>query len=111
MAIPPNLQVFAIDAPENPARQFAGVSRHAVTYLRFANQAEQVSEFAAAGIIAPEGEALPSDFHWSGLGDVSIVGLIVNQPAEIGPFGNNGFPIEVTPATFLSGWHVNILSD
>ena len=95
---------YAIETPATPARRFAGVSRHSVTYLRFTDEAEQEAAFAAAGIVAPEGESLPPDFHWPDLGDISVIGLIYNDDAVIDSEGNI-----VTPPTAKPGWHVNIL--
>ena len=107
--IPSALQPFIIDTPEAPAHRIAGVSRHRVTYLRFADRAEQQSAFIEAGIVANGEHVLPPEFHWRGIGDICVVGLLVDEPAVPGPADAHGCPTSGTPATFLPGWHVNIL--
>lgn len=66
--------------------------------------------FTAAGIVAPEGQTLPPDFHWPDIGDISVVGTITNDDAVYGPLDADGFPTIITPATVVPGWHVNVLA-
>lgn len=106
MSLPSSLAALAISAPAAPRRGFAGVAAAETVFLRADDEAAMLAAFAAAGIVAAEGKTLPPDFHWPGLGDVSVIGTIYNNDAVI-----DGAGALVTPATPKAGWHVNILPE
>lgn len=109
MTLPSALAAFVTEAPAAPVRVFAGADPAAITYLRFVDQAEQEEAFESAGIIPHEGQILPPDFSWPGIGDISIIGRVVDQPPVYGPPGEDGVPAIAQEATFLDGWYVNVL--
>lgn len=91
------LTPFTIPTPVNPANTFAGVPPSAVTYLRFASEAEANKVFGLD-------EPLQGCVDIPGTGTVIFIGTIYNDDAivEDGEI--------VTPATPKSGWHVNVLA-
>lgn len=96
--IPHPLSSFVVPKPKDNWRSWGDPDSPLLHVLCFADQAEQVSAFEAAGITATD-----SDFSWRGVGDISIIGPVVDQEAVL-----DGEEI-VTPATFLPGWYVNVL--
>lgn len=104
MTLPSSLAALQIEPPGAPMRGFLGGSKTATIFLRADSEAAMLAAFAAAGIEPAEGETLPLDFHWEGIGDISIVGTIYNDDAVFDDDGN-----VVTPPTAKPGWHVNVL--
>lgn len=98
--IPHPLSSFIVEKPKDNWRSWGDPDSPLLHVLCFADQAEQESVFIAAGIV---GVDLPSDFSWPGIGDISIIGPVVDQEAVL-----DGEEV-VTPATFLPGWYVNVL--
>lgn len=107
--IPSSLAPFIVDKPKDNWRSWGDPDSPLLKVLCFADQAEQEAAFAEAGITAPEGMALPPDLSWPGIGDISIIGKVMDQPAVMGLDGPDGFPTIVQEATFLPGWYVNVL--
>lgn len=89
--IPASLSEFIVEKPKAGWRDWGPGTADRVVVLRFEDRDAMAAAFVAAGIELP-GEA---DFS-CGLGDVSIIGAVVD--GEI-----------VTPATFLDGYFVNVL--
>lgn len=109
MSLPQFLQACVVNKPKEEWRHFGDPDSPRLKVLRFADQAEQQEVFASAGIVAPEGQALPPDFSWPGIGDISVIGRVVDQDAVMGPEDESGFPTIVQEATYLPGWYVNVL--
>lgn len=109
MSLPQSLADFIVDKPKPDSewRSFGDPSSARLCVLHFADQAEQESAFADAGIVARDGETLPPDFSWSGIGNISVIGKVVDHPPVYGEV--NGYPMITQEATFLPGWYVNIL--
>lgn len=105
--IPQSLQPFIVDRPKENWQSWGDPSSPRLRVLRFADQAEQEVAFAAAGIVAQDDMTLPPDFAWPGVGDISIIGRVVDQ--DLGEPDENGWPSIVTPPTYLDGWYVNVL--
>jgi hypothetical protein len=106
--IPQSLSRFIVERPKDNWRSWGDLSK--VVVLRFADEAEMRSAFEKAGIVARDGQTLPPDFSWPGIGDISVIGRVVDQEAIYGGIDRNGFPVIEREATFLEGWYVNVLS-
>jgi hypothetical protein len=107
--IPQSLAPFIVDKPKNNWRSWGDPDSPLLKVLRFADEAEMRSEFEKAGIAAPDGMTLPPDFSWPGIGDISIIGKVVDQDAVYGEPDREGNPVVKQEATFLDGWYVNVL--
>lgn len=107
--IPSSLQPFVVDRPRENWRAFGDPASPQLRVLRFDDEAAQIAAFAAAGIAAPEGLGLSSDFFWPGIGDISILGRVVDQQAVPGEPDEDGLPTIAQEATYLPGWFVNVL--
>lgn len=106
--IPQSLAAFLVDKPKAEWRSWGDPDSPQLKVLCFADQAEQEAAFAEAGISA-EGQTLSPDLSWPGIGDISIIGRVVDQDAVMGPEDESGFPTVVHEATYLPGWYVNVL--
>jgi hypothetical protein len=109
MSLPASLSALAIATPTSPRRMFSAVDKGNIVYLSADSKEAMDAAFTAAGIVAPEGQTLPPDFRWPGIGDVCVLGIIYNDDAVYGPPGEDGFPTVVSAATPMPGWHVNVL--
>lgn len=109
MSLPTPLQPFVVDRPRENWSSFGDPKSPHLRVLRFADRAEQEAAFAAAGIAAPEGLDLSADFFWPDLGDISVLGRVVDQQAVPGEPDEDGLPTIAREATYLPGWYVNIL--
>lgn len=107
--IPQSLTSFIVSKPKETWRSFGDPASPLLKVLRFADQAEQEKMFAEAGIAAPEGMTLPPDYSWPGIGDISIIGKMIDQDAVYGDPDRDGNPVVKQEATFLDGWYVNVL--
>lgn len=107
--IPTSLASFIVGKPKDNWRSWGDPDSPVLKVLRFADQEEQQAAFAGAGIVASEGQTLPPDLSWPGIGDISVIGRVVDQPAVMGPEDESGFPTVVHEATYLPGWYVNVL--
>lgn len=104
MALPQSLASFVVEKPRAEWPGFGFDAGDALKVLRFEDRNEQIAAFASAGI-----EADAPAFSWRGVGDVSIVGSVIETQPVYDGYDRDGFPIEVSPATYLPGWYVNIL--
>lgn len=76
-------------------------------YLRFLDQEAGIAALEAAGMYRPATEEDPGGPILATIDyALDVVGLIVDQPAELDDEGN-----VITPATYLPGWHVNYVGD
>lgn len=107
--IPQSLASFVVEKPKADWRSFGDPNSPLLKVLRFADREEQEAAFVKAGIVARDGQTLPPDFSWPGIGDVSVIGRVIDQEPVYGEAGKDGFPVIEREATFLDGWYVNIL--
>lgn len=100
--IPQSLAAFIVDQPKENWRSFGDPSSPLLKVLCFEDEAAQIQAFAVAGF-ATGATRVP------GVGDIDIIGVVVDQEPVFGEPDGEGFPTIVTPATFLDGWYVNVL--
>ncbi|MGD9921441.1 MAG: hypothetical protein AB7V13_08345 [Pseudorhodoplanes sp.] len=113
MSLHPSFVPFVVDKPRADWPCFSDPDSPLLKVLCFADEAEMGTVFASAGIVAPAGdtlegeESLQARFSWPGIGDVEVIGPAVDTEAELQVIDDE--VQEVTPATFLPGWYVNVL--
>jgi hypothetical protein len=107
--IPQSLSRFIVERPKADWRSFGDLNSPLLKVLRFADQKEQEAAFEKAGIVARDGQTLPPDFSWPGIGDISVIGQVMDQPPVYGKPGMDGLPTIEKEATYLDGWFVNVL--
>ena len=76
-------------------------------YLRFLDEIAGIAALEAAGMYRPATEKDPGGPITATIDyALDVVGLIVDQPAELDADGN-----VITPETYLPGWHVNYVGE